>query len=218
MLNSVSPAVPWLQSVAFGGLRIGFDDRVLRPRAWTRAQSEWAASLLDDVPPGPVLELCAGVGHIGLAALAGSTRPLVMVDVDPAACRWARLNADAARPSHSVEVREADLAEALHDDEMFPMIIADPPWVVSATVGSFPEDPRIAIDGGTDGLGVARPCLDNVDRHLAPGGAAVLKLGSAAQVASAARYLAKLGISLVIDEVRHFDRGVLALLRWGSKC
>ena len=57
--------------MVFGHLPIAFDERVLRPRPWTVAQSRWAAELLHDRPaPSAVLELCAGAGHIGLLALA----------------------------------------------------------------------------------------------------------------------------------------------------
>ena len=80
----------------FGGLHIAFDDRVLRPRTWTTAQSWWAASLLPDLVEGDVLELCCGAGHIGLLAVAESTRRLVCVDVNPAAAEYTRRNAAAA--------------------------------------------------------------------------------------------------------------------------
>ncbi|MBI2244007.1 MAG: methyltransferase, partial [Nocardioides sp.] len=60
------------ETMGFGPLRITFDGRVLRPRPWTAAQSEWAAEILADAPAGPVLELCAGAGQIGLLAVAGS--------------------------------------------------------------------------------------------------------------------------------------------------
>ena len=50
-------------------LEISYDQRVLEPRPWTAAQSRWASSLFRVLPPGPVLELCAGAGHIGLLAV-----------------------------------------------------------------------------------------------------------------------------------------------------
>ena len=64
------------ERMAFGGLTIAYDDRVLRPREWTTAQSDWAAELMVTAPGGPVLELCSGAGHIGLLAVAASGRRL----------------------------------------------------------------------------------------------------------------------------------------------
>ena len=205
------------QTLTFGTLQISFDDRILHPRGWTVAQANWAAELLDGLPPGPVLELCAGAGHIGLLATMNTDRRLVLVDVNPVACHWARVNADAAQAG-SVDVREADLTAALGDDEKFPLIIADPPWVATSDIGRFPADPRIAIDGGSDGLALARQCLDVIEGHLAQDGAAVLQLGTPAQVDAARAYVDAIGGTLTIDEVRTYERGVLALVRRRSEC
>ena len=56
------------RTTRFGPLDIEYDERVLEPRAWTLAQSEWAAQLLTGAGDEPLLELCAGAGQIGLAA------------------------------------------------------------------------------------------------------------------------------------------------------
>lgn len=197
------------EHVAFGPLDIAFDDRVLRPREWTTAQSEWAAELLDTVPQGPVLELCAGAGQIGLLAVARSDRRLVCVDANPFACDFARANAAAAGLADHVEVREGRLEEVVEPGELFPLVIADPPWVPRDETGRYPEDPLIAIDGGHDGLDVARACLRVITRHLAPGGSALLQLGTAAQ-AHALEGESMTPAGLAIHEVRQHVRGVLA--------
>jgi methylase of polypeptide subunit release factors len=196
------------ESVTFAGLSIAFDDRVLRPRAWTEAQARWAAALLSELPEGPVLELCSGAGHIGLAAVVGTGRRLVCVDMDPVAVEYSRLNARAAGLDDLVEVRHGRISDVLGPDEEFPLVIADPPWVLSAETGSFPYDPRAAIDGGEDGLRVALECSDAIERHLADGGAALLQLGSVDQVAA----LMSKAWSLRVLETRQFTGGVVAHL------
>jgi release factor glutamine methyltransferase len=173
---------PSRRTVLLDGLTFAFDDRVLEPRAWTLLQSRWAAELAADAPPGPLLELFAGVGHIGLVASRACGRPLVQVDANPAACELARVNADAAGPGPAVEVRCARVEEALGPDERFPIVLADPPYLPTAEVGDFPGDPVIAVDGGVDGLDLARACLAVVATALAPGGRALLQLRGAAQV------------------------------------
>ena len=198
------------ETLAFGPLTIAFDDRVLRPREWTAAQSEWAAELMRPAPDGPVLELCAGAGHIGLLAVAASKRRLVCVDANPVACDFARDNARDAGMADRVEVREARLETALADDEIFPVVIADPPWVPRAETGRFPEDPLSAIDGGDDGLDVARACLRVVADHRAPGGSAVLQLGTVAQATALAREECFTDGTLTMPELRQEERGVLA--------
>jgi methylase of polypeptide subunit release factors len=192
----------------FEGLAIRYDDRVLAPRDWTAAQSHWAAELSMAAPPGPVLELCAGVGHIGLLAVQIARRPLVCVDANPAACDLLRENARAAR--QRVEVREGSMEVVLHPAEQFPVVIADPPWVEHEQVGRYPEDPATAIDGGPDGLDLVRLCLTMIDRHLMPAGSAVLQAGPT-QV-TAVRRLATTYADLRVVEVRDFERGALLRL------
>jgi methylase of polypeptide subunit release factors len=82
------------------------------------------------------------------------------VDLSPAAAELTVLNAEAAGLAPFVEVRCADLSAAVAPGERVPLVIADPPWVMGADTGRFPEDPPLAIDGGNDGLAVARCCLE----------------------------------------------------------
>jgi release factor glutamine methyltransferase len=196
------------ETVDFGGLRIAFDQRVLRPRSWTENQSLWAAELLPSLPAGTVLELCSGAGQIGLLAVAGSGRRLVCVDVNPVAAEYIAANAVAAGLRGRVEIRLGRIDETVAPRERFPLIIADPPWVPHADTARFPDDPLLAIDGGSDGMGVVRQCLAAIGSHLASGGVALLQLGPGDQVEAVARMLA--GTKLVAGETRDFgDRGVL---------
>ncbi len=168
-------------SFDFGGHHLVTEPALLRPRAWTLAQSLWARDLLACVPEGPVLELCAGAGHIGLVAVHDSGRTLVSVDRHPVAAACTRANADRLGMADRVETRRSDVDEALEDGESFALVIADPPWVRHSCVTDHPEDPPDAIDGGEDGLDVARRCLEVAGRRLLPGGAALLQLGDSDQ-------------------------------------
>lgn len=197
-------------SIVFAGLHIAYDDGVLRPRPWTVEQSRWGRELLRErdeasEPGGPVLELCAGAGHIGLAAVAGTGRHLVMVERDAHAAVIARRNAQ--QVAETVEVRVTSTQEALAPGERFDLIVADPPWVRRAEIARFPHDPTWAIDGGTDGLDLARACLDVIGGHLADTGAGLLQLGTADQARDLEPYAAGRGVRSV--EVRTFERGVV---------
>src|SRR5215207_1951089 len=165
-----------VEQVPFGHLDIQYNRDVLRPRSWTVAQSNWAAELLQDIPPGPVLELCAGVGHIGMLVVASEAHELVLVDVNPVACELAGRNAVNAGLTDRVEIRCGRVDEVLTADERFGLIIADPPWVPSADTSGHPQDPLIAIDGGVDGLDVALTCVDVAADHLDDGGSMLLQL------------------------------------------
>jgi release factor glutamine methyltransferase len=189
----------------FEGLRIEYDERVLEPRPWTAEQSRWAAELISTAPPGPVLELCAGAGHIGLLAVTLSYRSLVCVDADEAACAYLRRNAE--RAGIRVDVREGPMDAVLDVDERFAVVIADPPWVTTGETERYPEDPVAAIDGGDDGLALVRTCLDVVAGHLLPGGSALLQSGP--DQPGAIHDLLTLYDGLTAREVRGYERGAL---------
>lgn len=209
MPHSSAPTTE-VATTRFGELDISYDSRVLAPREWTLAQSDWASELLPLAPAGKVLELCTGVGHIGLHAVLHSARALVAVDDNPAACDHARHNAAQAGLADRVEVRQGRLDDVLADGERFAMVVADPPWVPTDVVRLFPEDPVHAIDGGPDGLELTRTCLAVAGEHLLPEGVLLLQVGPD-QEDAVGREAADHGLHL--SEVRRFgDRGCLLKL------
>jgi methylase of polypeptide subunit release factors len=189
---------------------VAYDQRVQAPRLWTVAQSVLAAEMALHAPPGPILELCSGVGHIGLLAAKISDRDLVQVDSSPVACHFARENALAAGWGDRSTVLCKDLNTALPTGALFPVIVADPPWVPSALVGLHPEDPVAAIDGGMRGIRLAVACLRVIARHLDPHGAAVLQMGRLEQAEELAASLAAAPhSSLVVQRTSVHPGGVL---------
>lgn len=203
--------------MVFGHLSIAYDERVLRPRPWTVAQSRWAAELLRSAQgPATVLELCAGAGHIGLLTLAMADAlavRLVTVDVNPAGCEYTRRNAESAGLADRLDVRLGRIDAELAPEERFDVVIADPPWVPKSETGQFPADPLVAIDGGDDGLDVVRDCLRVSELHLVPGGSVVLQLGSVDQVRQIQEHLRVTESDLSVLDVRSFgQQGVLVHL------
>ena len=203
------------RTLEFGPLRIAYDDRVLEPRPWTFAQSRWAADLLRDAPGGPILELCSGAGQIGLAAALLTGRDVVLVDASEAACEISVRNAADAGLGGRVEVRHGPMDAVLREDERFALVLADPPYIPSADTGAFPQDPLTAIDGGDDGLGLARLCLSVAAGHLDVGREVLLQLRDLAQAEQlAAELRAGPGVPLEYVDARVVeDRGALLRLR-----
>lgn len=169
-----------------------------------------------------MLELCAGAGHIGLLTLALSTsraHRLVAVDANPAACAFIRRNARAAGLAGRVDVRSGSITHAVRPDEHFDLIIADPPWVRHEDLQQFPADPVFAIDGGEDGLQIARSCLLAAEVCLHAGGSLLLQLGTTGQVAHVRRWLDRRRSRLLVFGMRSYgDSGVIMhLVRAGSR-
>jgi release factor glutamine methyltransferase len=200
-------------ALRFGGIELAAAGRVLQPRPWTTLQSDWAVELAcRDLPPGPILELCAGHGAIGLDAAHRTGRAVVLVDDSLDACRCAAGNAATNGLRDRTEVRRAPLARALRRGERFPLILADPPYLPSGAVGRYPDDPVHAVDGGPDGLDRLRQIVALLPLHLHRGGAALVQVLGPSQAAEVAA-LAEAGAGLRAGEVRAHDdeRAVIEL-------
>jgi methylase of polypeptide subunit release factors len=201
------------RTVDFDGLTIVYDDQVLEPRPWTVAQGQWGAKLAADLRDGAVLELCAGAGQIGLLVARDTGRRLVQVDVDERACDLACRNA--ATAGIVAEVRCGDLEATVAEQERFPLILADPPYVPADRVAHLPDDPEHAIHGGDDGLDLVRRCLRVAAAHLATDGLVVLQLGGPGQTEAVTEEAPSYGLE-VIDAQTHGGDRSLVLLRSAS--
>jgi release factor glutamine methyltransferase len=157
----------------FRGLRIAVAPGVFVPRRRTGLLAAQAVALAP--PHAVVVDLCCGSGAVGVAVT--SERPDVTLhaaDVDPAAVACARRNLATVGGS----VHTGDLYDALPDDlrGRVDVLLANVPYVPSAAVAGLPpeardHEPLVALDGGPDGLDVARRVIGGAPRWLAPGGA-----------------------------------------------
>jgi release factor glutamine methyltransferase len=207
-------------SQVFGPLVVHYDRRVLTPRPWTLMQSVWAAELAAQATMGPILELCAGAGQIGLAAAVLTDRALVQVEADPVAAAYARANAAAAGRESQVEVRNVRMQSALAAGERFSIILADPPYLPTADIERWPDDPVSAIDGGPDGLDLTRVCLHVASDHLTSSGALLLQVAGEPQARAVVAVLETTeNPDLTHLETRHHDgdRAVMLLTRRAPK-
>ena len=104
------------------------------------------------------------------------------------------------------------MERVLAAEESFALVTADPPWVPRAHTGRFPDDPLLAIDGGDDGLDLARLCLTVADAHLAEESSVLLQLGTEEQVSEIAAWASERVRLRVTDSRPHGTRGVVARL------
>ncbi len=154
------------------GLRIPVDPGVFVPRRRTEHLVREAAALAR--PGAVVVDLCCGSGALGLAlATAVEGVELHAADVEVAAVRCARRNLAGVGGS----VYEGDLYEPLPPGlrGRVEVLLANVPYVPSGDIGLLPaearlHEPLVALDGGTDGLDVARRVLAEAPVWLASGG------------------------------------------------
>lgn len=168
---------------SFGPLDVVFDDEcVLTPRPWTLVQSRLAALRAPLAPPGTLVELHCGAGHIGQATALWLGRSIVQVDDVAGCCAWATDNA-ARNGIRSLVVCATETSLPLRPMSCA-IVIADPPYVSTIETWRFP-DPRHAIDGGADGLDGVRTTLVVAAPLLCSGGRLLLQVRGPSQAASA---------------------------------
>lgn len=166
----------------FWTLDLEVSPATLIPRPDSETLVEAALDLFPE-PAAPLrlLDLGTGTGCLLLAVLAERPRAFgVGVDRAPAAARLAARNAAANGLAARAAFLAGDWAAALAG--RFDLVLANPPYVETAAIaGLMPEvarhEPRLALDGGPDGLAAYRALMAALPGLLAPGGAAVLELG-----------------------------------------
>lgn len=139
-----------------------------------------------------ILDMCTGSGCVAISVAIGSSLKdkaghgihVTATDVSEPALRMAEknwtLNKEKAEHKNvSVVFRKSDMFENI--TESYDMITANPPYVKSGDIdGLMPEvtehEPRLALDGGEDGLHFYRIIAENASKHLKPGGWILMEL------------------------------------------
>ncbi len=165
-------------------------------------QGEEGEQIVDaSLPPVKAIDLCTGSACIACAlASEYPAAHVVALDIAPEALALAQKNVDHLGLSERVEVRESDLLSAIPEAEYgsFDLVISNPPYVPSAVCDTLPAevaewDPRLALDGGEDGLNLFRRFLPQALDCLRPNGVLAVELyeghlGQAAKLAAAAGF------------------------------
>lgn len=162
--------------VDFHGLRIAVDPGVFVPRRRTEFLVRQAVHLAR--PGAVVLDLCCGCGALGVAVAAAMGEvELHAADIDPAAVRCAGRNIAGAG-----HVYVGDLFQPLPVTlrGRVDLLLANAPYVPTEAVGMMPpeardHEPRVALDGGADGLDVLRRVAAEAPAWLAPGGSLLVE-------------------------------------------
>lgn len=163
--------------VEFCGLRIAVEEGVFVPRQRTAFLVAEAARRIE--PGAHVLDLCCGSGAIGLAiADRVGAIDLFASDIDPVAVACARRNLEPI----GGRVAVGDLFEAVPSElrGRVDLVVANVPYVPSAAIALMPpeareHEPRRTLDGGPDGLDLARRVADGAAGWLRPGGRLIIE-------------------------------------------
>ena len=163
----------------FMGYRFKVTKDVLVPRFDTELLVEEAAKRA--ILGAKILDLCTGSGIIGIALKKMCFgAEVTMTDVSDEALAVAAENAELNKAD--VKIIKSDMFGALDPKEKFTLIVSNPPYIPAEEIENLdPEvrdhDPRLALDGGEDGLDFYRVIASDAPRYLMPGGQVLLEIG-----------------------------------------
>ncbi len=166
----------------FFSLEFSVSPDVLIPRPDTETLVEQVISLVRSRPDWAapeILDLGTGSGCIALALAKNlPAARLTATDISAAALAVAKSNAESIQPASSIRWLQGDLfaaIEALSPPVRFKVIVSNPPYIPGSQVdGLMPEvsrhEPRLALDGGSDGLRFFERIAKSAPDWLEPGG------------------------------------------------
>lgn len=194
----------------FYGYTIEVDERVLIPRPETEILVQQAVAAVSD--GDKVLDLCTGSGAIAVAlaceAAKDKTITVTAADISEDALEVARLNV--RKNKANVTVVKSDLFENIRGK--FNIITANPPYIRTDEISSLQREvrdfePKLALDGGEDGLWFYRRIAEKVSRYLVRGGMLIMECGEN-QARDILKIFSKCDYAIVIKDLNGVDRVV----------
>jgi release factor glutamine methyltransferase len=155
---------------------------VLVPRPETELVVVEALAVAKAMAAPRVLDVGTGSGCIAVAvAKRHKAAQLTAIDLSEEALAVARRNAERHAVGERIRFLHGDLFAPL-GEEQFELILSNPPYVRAGDIAALAvevrdHDPRLALDGGPDGLAVIERLVAGAAAHLAPGGWLIFEIG-----------------------------------------
>jgi ribosomal protein L3 glutamine methyltransferase len=189
-VSSGKPAAYLVNKIYMRGLPFYVDERVIVPRSFIGElldshfgghDGEGPSLIANTSAVENVLELCTGSGCLAiLASRAFPNAQIDAVDISKDALDVAARNVAERGLQDRVTLHRGDLYAPVAD-KRYDLIIANPPYVDAAGMAGLPREcraePKLAFDGGADGLDVVRRILDKARRHLTAEGGLLCEIG-----------------------------------------
>jgi ribosomal protein L3 glutamine methyltransferase len=181
------PAAYLVNKIYQRGLPFYVDERVIVPRSYigelldSHFGGEDASLIGDPAQIESVLDLCTGSGCLAiLAARHFPNAEVDAVDISKDALAVAARNVGDHGLQGQIELHRGDLFKPL-GNKRYDLIISNPPYVDEAGMASLPQEcraePKVAFDGGADGLDIVRRIVDQAGQHLNAGGGLLCEIG-----------------------------------------
>jgi ribosomal protein L3 glutamine methyltransferase len=194
------PAAYLVNKIYMRGLPFYIDERAIVPRSFIgelldshfggQGDDEGGSLIDDPADVETVLDLCTGSGCLGiLAARAFPHAQIDAVDISKGALEVATRNVTDYGLADRITLHRGDLFGPL-GARRYDLIITNPPYVDAAGMAGLPREcraePKLAFDGGADGLDIVRRILTEAARHLTPQGGLLCEIGRGRELLEAA--------------------------------
>ncbi len=169
--------------VEFYGRKFTVDDRVLIPRPETELLVEQALAFVNEqsIAAPRILDVGTGSGVLGLTLAAEiEESSVIATDISEDALAVAAENAVACGVAGRVDLLHGSLADGV--ERTFDVVVCNPPYVLTSFLdgnevqAELAQEPRIALDGGADGMDFYRPLIASLDKLLNPLAAAFVEI------------------------------------------
>lgn len=177
------PAGYLTREAFLGEHRFYVDERVIIPRSYfLELIPTLPAYLPDGYTVRRAADVCTGSGCLAiLLAHQFPEAKVDAIDLSPAALEVAAINVKAHRLTRRVKLFESDVLARV-PPATYDVILSNPPYEPSAVCDDLPpefrREPRLALDGGPDGLDIIRRLLVEARDRLAPEGIVVIEVGA----------------------------------------
>ncbi len=199
----------------FYGYKIKVDERVLIPRPETE---ELASLVIGAAEEGhEILDLCTGSGAIAIAVKKelekrGTPVKVTALDVSADALELAKQNAELNEAE--INFVQSDLFKRLRG--RFDIIVSNPPYIPTADIDGLQKEvrdfePRLALDGGVDGLDIYRRIAKDALKYLNRGGMLIMEVG-AGEAEDVIRMFKGVAYSIIIKDFNGVDRYVKVVI------
>jgi ribosomal protein L3 glutamine methyltransferase len=181
-----TPAAYLTGEAWLGPFRFVVDERVLIPRSYFLEHIGPPLDVLLGRSPGDlhrVADVCTGSGCLAVLLARHYPRATVdAIDLSEGALEVAKLNLREHRLLRRIRLHRSDVFAAVAPpDGGYDLIVSNPPYEPSAVCDALPEEfrrePRLALDGGSDGLDIIRRLVRESAERLAPGGVLAIEVG-----------------------------------------
>lgn len=162
----------------FMKMKFFVDENVLIPRYDTEVLVEEVLKIAKNENKKEILELCTGSGIIAISlAKYLEDAKIIATDVSEEALNIAKRNARSLGQEERIKFVKSDMFEKIN--RKFDIIVSNPPYIKTDIIEeySLEYEPKIALDGGEDGLKFYRIIIEEGYKYLNEGGFIILEIG-----------------------------------------